>query len=265
MSTTRIPRNPKGKLEQEAHSLKKDVDEKRLAVSDRTTWQTGQGRGVDAQNEFPAQYFPDQQEEDERIQMKMRLLQGRDRPLGDAMLTDQDVAYFMKKEETKQHILFDEWFSRLFDTKDINKRRLAQELYPEYYQKREEEIDRQAAIQKKIAMIKLRGIKDLDDLKFVYALQSGDIVLRKVPLYNLDAPQEDSSARFKKGLFNPARKSKADDGYTGPISLGRNMFTAEGIPDIGALAPVPAGFADAVGAYRPGQLAGDGAGLAGIV
>lgn len=259
----RIPKNPKEKLEKEARSLKRDIEDKRTAVSDRTVWQTGRGRGDEAQDEFPAQYFPDQSEEDERIQMKMRLLRGQERPLGDAMLTDKDIEYFMKKEETKQHILFDEWFSRLFDTKDINKRRLAQELYPEYYSKREEEIDRQAAIQKKLAMIKLRGIKDLDDLKFVYALQSGDIKLRKVPLYNLDTAEAEPDKQFQKGLFNPARKAEANDGYRGPKSLGRDMIGADGIPDLDSLGATPSqGLGREIASLRPAKLDG---GLGGIV
>lgn len=262
--SVRIPKNPKGSLEQQARSLKKDVDDKRTAVSDRTTWQTGRTRGDPEQADFPAQYFPDQSEEDERIQMKMRLLKAPERPLGDAMLTDKDVEYFLKKEDTKQLIMFDEWFSRLFETNDINKRRLAQELYPEFYSKKEQEIDRQAAIQKKIAMIKLRGIRDLDDLKFVYALQSGDIVLRKEPLYNLDRKMEDPATKFHKGLFNPARRVTVDDGYKGPKSLGRDMFTDQGVPDITALGNPAAGLDDEFKALRPARL-GDGAGLGGIV
>lgn len=224
MSTKSIPKNPAGKIQSKAHELSKDIAEKEFALSDRGNYQTHAGYN-DVAREFPAQYFPDNREEDDRIKTKLELLAAPDRPLGDAMLTDADVSYFQKKKEIQSKIAFDEWFSGLFDTKDINKRRLAQEMYPEYWSMREQEIDRQAAIQGKLAKIKMRGPADEGDLRFLYALQTGDIKLRAVPLYNLDEvpANETYKDRFQRGLFNPSREVDGTQSYKGP-TLGRDSF-----------------------------------------
>lgn len=257
MSTSTIPKNPKGKLQEQARALKSEIDEKRSALGDRQTWQTGRGRGQADQNDFPAQYFPDQSEEDERMQTKIRLLAAPERPLGDAMMTDKDVEWFRKKEEVKQRIAFDEWFSRLFDTEDINKRRLAQELYPDFYKMREDEIHRQAAIQIALAKMKLYGVRSFEDLKLLYSLQEGDLTLRAVPLYELDTKIENPADKFQKGLFNPARPVNSADAYKGPKNLGRNMFK-DGKPELGELATgAGAGLADIYDSIRPPVRAGD--------
>jgi hypothetical protein len=252
MSGGRVPKNPKGKLEKEAHALSERIADTQYNLSDRGNYQTGRGRD-ETTNEFPAQYFPDQHEEDQRIDMKAKLLQGPDRPLGDAMLTDKDIDYFIKKEETKKRIAFDEWYSHLFDTKDINKRRLAQQMYPEYWQMREREIDRQAAIQKKIALLKLRGPQDKSDLEFIYALQNGEMDFRPVPLYQLDTPQTDTAARFKKGLFNPTRYTDIQQGYVVP-QTGRDMFNADHTLNTVGSGFVSQGARDQFGASGRGPL-----------
>lgn len=222
MSKKSIPANPKEKILREAASLTDDVDAKRFSLSDAGNLQTGQGRGLD-RNEFPAQYFPDMHKEDRRMQLKAELAAGR--PLGDLNVMPEDIEYLMKKEEIKELANFDNWYSHLFNTDDINTRRLAIQLYPEYYEKRKAEIYRQADIQIKLALIKLFGIQDLDDLKLLWAMQTGEVQLRGVPLYNLDQPDDtDIEDTFKRGLFNPAKRTSITDSAYGPATLGRGLF-----------------------------------------
>jgi hypothetical protein len=223
MSRKSIPANPKEKILREASSLTDDIDNKRFSLSDAGNLQTGQGRGQD-RNEFPAQYFPDMHKEDRRIQLKADLA-AAGRPLGDISVQPEDIDYLMKKEEVKELANFDNWFSHLFNTDDINTRRLAIEIYPDYYEKRKAEIYRQADIQIKLALIKLYGIKTLDDIKLLFAMQTGEVKLRNVPLYNLDeADDEDIEKTFKKGLFNPAKRTTIQDAAYGPATLGRGIF-----------------------------------------
>ena len=218
-------------LQSRADSLQAELRSLQHALADTGNYQTTRGDGTDPKDgaEFPAQYFPDDSKADSRVATKAKLLAGGARPLGDAQLTEEDIKWYQGKEAIKERIRFDDWYSTLFDTDDINKRRLAQEIYPDYWKMREEEIDRQAAIQKKIAMLKLRGPVDLDDLKFVYALQSGEIKLRPVPLYDLDRPETgaERAKRFDKGLFNPTKG--IENGKINSLSsLGRKMFGGDG-------------------------------------
>lgn len=246
----------KRSLQSKADSLAKELESLKHALSDVGNYQTSRGRDQDARAgaEFPAQYFPDSTEDDDRIATKAKLLAAPLRPLGDAQLTDADIKWYQDKEAIKKRIRFDEWYSTLFDTDDINKRRLAQEIYPDYWKMREEEIDRQAAIQKKLAMLKLRGPMDLDDLKFVYALQSGEIELRPVPLYDLDKPLTDNlrEEKFKRGLFNPSRAVDMGS-FNHPKTLGRGLMTGEGKVDTNlaqAWAPQQSGIINAL--FPPG-------------
>ncbi len=221
----------KQSLQSKADSLAKELESLKHALSDVGNYQTSRGQNQDSRlgAEFPAQYFPDSTPDDDRVATKAKLLRAPDRPLGDAQLTDADIKWYQDKEAIKKRIKFDEWYSTLFDTDDINKRRLAQEIYPDYWKMREDEIDRQAAIQKKLAMLKLRGPMDLDDLKFVYALQSGEVDLRPVPLYDLDKPLSASvrAERFTKGLFNPSKPVDMGD-VNRPRTLGRGLFGLNG-------------------------------------
>lgn len=231
MSNKSVRPPDKSSLQAKANSLQKEIASLQHALADTGNYQTARGRGQDPTQgaEFPAQYFPDTTKEDSRVATKAKLLAAPDRPLGDANLTEEDIKWYQNKEAIKERIKFDEWYSSLFDTDDINKRRLAQEIYPDYWKMREEEIDRQAAIQKKIAMLKLRGPINLEDLQFVYALQSGEIQLRPVPLYDLDQPmnQTQRNDKFIKGLFNPTRAVDMGD-VKGPESLGRGLFDRSG-------------------------------------
>lgn len=223
-----IPADDDGRVQARATRTTAEIRKDERTVSDRGNMVMPRGRNAGVNEaEFPAQYFPDSEKEDTRIALKKKLLAGA-RPLGDAQLTDRDIEWYQKKEEVKQRIVFDQWWSKLFDTTDINKLRLAQEMYPEYYQMREQEIDRQSAIQKKLAMIKLRGPADLSDITFIYALQNGEVNLRAVPLYNLDKADVNTNVRYQKGIFHPTRWIKAKQSFNIPQYLGRGILTNDG-------------------------------------
>lgn len=228
-----VPAGDPGNLQARASSVAGTLRQHERSVTDTGNLILPRGRADqsgDSASDFPAQYFPDSEREDTRIALKQKLLAGPDRPLGDAQLTDRDIDWYAKKEDVRRRIAFDGYFARLFDTKDINKLRLAQQIHPEYYAMREREIDRQAQIQKKIAMIKLRGPVDLDDLMFIYALQNGGITLRPVPLYNLDKPPttEETASQYKKGMFNPSRWIKPGEEGMVPKFMGRGLLGNDG-------------------------------------
>lgn len=205
-ASIKIPRDDHGQVQRASDSLASDLHHHLKSVDDHGNYQMAKGRKT-GEPGFPAQYFPDDEQADTRIAIKQKLLAGRERPLGDAMLTDEDIKWYMNKENVRKRIVFDAWYSKLFDTRDINKLRLAQQIHPDYYKIREEEIDRQAAVQKKLALIKLRGIHDLDDLKFLFAIKTGGVILREQPLYKLDEPMPglNTPPFFKKGLWNPSK------------------------------------------------------------
>ena len=74
------------------------------------------------------------------------------------------------------------------------------------------DVDRQAALQKKMAEINIRGLHTEEDWFFAYALQQGYITVSDQPLQSLY--QEQTSNSYQKGLFSVLSKklfpTKAD-------------------------------------------------------
>jgi len=192
-------------------------------IENKGVAQTSVGGQEGAGTSFPAQYFPVDTAGDTRIQAKQALQKA---DLGLQFITDQDVSWYQQKQTAASRFIFDEWFSRLFDTKDINLLRLAQNFYPEYFNLREEEIDRQAALQKKLALLKLRGPRDMTDLHFLYALQKGQAGIRDVPLHMLDQADEwggQTQKGYQRGLFSPIRRMEMFNPNP-PSTMGIGMF-----------------------------------------
>lgn len=248
-ASVKIPKDDHGQVQGRADSMASDLHAHYRSVDDKGNYQMARGR-MDRRQGFPAQYFPDDEQADTRIAIKKKLLATPARPLGDAMLTDEDIKWYMGKENIRKRILFDAWYSKLFDTTDINKLRLAQQIYPDYFKIREEEIDRQAAIQKKLALIKLRGVRDLDDLQFIYALQNGEVHLRNSPLYELDRPMVVDGRTFRRGLWNPSKWVRGDEADRVPAFMGLGVWDTPG-QWVGANVPDAAGFMQGQGFDGP--------------
>lgn len=196
--------------------------------SNALSW-TGGAKGDTPQ--FPAKYLPQQRDADTRVELK-KLLAQSGQPFGQVIATEEDMKYLLEKRKLGDRILFDTWFSRLFDTKDINKLRIAQQIHPEYFQMREEEINREAEVQKKIAKLRLRGPADLSDLQMVFALQNGQVKLRPTPLWALDvADSSTQAAQYQRGIFNPTRFFTNASAQSVPEFTGTGMIDTSGRVD----------------------------------
>lgn len=213
-----------GGLQGRANKMHAELEKKRDEISPNVlNWQGGREGDV---AQFPAKYVPVDHDADTRMQMKKELIASQ--ALGQGFITDEDMKYLLNKRKIQDRVIFDAWYSKLWDTKDINKLRLAQQIYPDYFKDREGEINREAELQKKIAMIKLRGPADLDDLKLIFQLSQGQEQLRNVPLWRLDEPPEDTASQYRRGIFNPARFLGDLAGNYVPRRTGHNIFTPTG-------------------------------------
>jgi hypothetical protein len=246
-------REDAGAVYSRAKNMDRTITSHRNSAENRGVHLRGRAGGPQ-ESEFPAQYLPAMDEEDDRVRIKQKLVKtaggGVNSPFGQVTLSDSDLAYIKKKESLETKMLFDQWYANLFDTTDINKLRLAQEIYPDYYKIREDEIDRQAALQKKLALIKLRGPKDLDDLQFLFALISGQVKVNEKPLFKLNEPTDDALNSYRRGWFNPRRYLVREHSQHVPAHMGRGLLA-----DIGASAWEPT--AQSFGFGLPSGLAGE--------
>lgn len=217
-----------GSVQSRSNALQADLQRKHDQVeSNALGWTAG---GVP---QFPAKYTTTDHDADTRFQMKKELSTPGSQPLGQTFVTDEDMKYLLNKRKLEERLVFDQFYSKLFDTKDINKLRLAQQIYPDYYKDRETEINREAELQKRIAMIKLRGPADLDDIKLIYVLLNGGVELRNAPLWRLDEAAGDLVEKYQRGLFSPIRFYKRDASSVGPAFMGQGMFGATGLAGAG--------------------------------
>lgn len=218
-----------GSVQARTNALHSDLMRKHDQVeSNAIGWRGGRENDVP---QFPAKYTAADHDADTRFKMKSELA-SNDKFLGQVFATDEDMKYLLNKQKLNERMIFDQFYSKLWDTKDINKLRLAQQIYPDYYKDRETEINREAELQKRIAMIKLRGPADLDDIKLIYVLASGGVQLRNAPLWNLDQTNTNGGTLYQRGLFSPVRFSAATRAHAQPANLGTGMF----VPDSGLIA-----------------------------
>ena len=151
---------------------------------------------------FPAKYIPTDRTGDDRALLKKEV---GALGLGQVMVTDEDLKWLQKKKSAKERYFFDQWFARLFDMNDINKLKHAQQLYPEFWKEREEELNRQAEVQKRLALIKMRGPQTMEDMILVYAIHTGKMELPDKPLWRLDEAGKNIDNAYKAGIFSPSR------------------------------------------------------------
>lgn len=113
-------------------------------------------------------------------------------------LTPADIAFFERRRAEQQQIEFDDFFAETIDLSDPGQARWAQQMYPEFWARREKFIDDKINVEARASKIRLRGIKDKEDLKFLFAVRKGYVTLPTQPAYYATPGGENS---YKRGFF----------------------------------------------------------------
>lgn len=127
---------------------------------------------------------------------------------GQVVATDADFEWLAKKRETEAAANFDAWVGSNFHTNDVVKRKWLQEVYPDYYEAREQLMIDRAKFALRVHLLKLRGVANEKDLVLAWGLQTGRIQLDDgwdkigyTPGFDATISQQ----RFKDGLFSVKR------------------------------------------------------------
>ncbi len=115
----------------------------------------------------------------------------------------------------------------------VEQKQMARELWPEFYEQRIELLHKQINLQRRLAELKVTGIRNKDDLMLQYAAEAGFIDAD--PLEHILHPErvkasQDAKLRqqnYVRGLFNPKRLPRGDRGPSDRMDnaktvLGRN-------------------------------------------
>lgn len=113
-------------------------------------------------------------------------------------LEKEDVAYLETIRREKQAEEFDQWLVRNVDMSVPENQRWLQEIHPTFFSRRESYIDDKINLEARLAKIRLRGFRSEEDLKLLYAVQTGLIKPPTGPMFGTAAGGEN----FTKGWFS---------------------------------------------------------------
>ena len=139
-------------------------------------------------------------------------------PFGVLQAKDSDFQRLIDIREKEINVQFEKWFASNFDKMDVTHKAAARELFAKFYEDRLKNLDTNIELTRKIARLKVTGPQTKEDLYLLYALEAGLIDTKY--LDNLLHPEraiaEDKEivrqARFRRGLFNPKRFIRGDNG-----------------------------------------------------
>lgn len=112
-------------------------------------------------------------------------------------LTQKDIDFFEKRRAEQLQVEFDDWLVGAVDISDPGEARWLQQMYPEFWARREKFLDDKINVEARASKIRLRGIKDKEDLKFLFAIAKGYIRLPTEPAFT-GTP---TGAGYQKGWF----------------------------------------------------------------
>lgn len=176
---------------------------------------TGVRMGIDTSNNFPViPIAPDKYDDVANIK-SLKATQNRGAGQWIVPFTEADAAYELRKRDAMEQVDYDNWLMTRFDLTDPAQAVMFQQLAPDQYARRQQLIEYNMDLEKRMAMLRLMGPKSEEDLKFEWLVETGRIQLPEVPAWK---PQgfgdEQRGARplissnegrqaIERGYFNP--------------------------------------------------------------
>jgi hypothetical protein len=115
---------------------------------------------------------------DDEMNIRMQLADKEgNTPFGKMMYDDKVGKWIQEKEAAVEAANFDSYFNQNFNKNDLASRQWAQQINPEFYSAREQEMNDRAEMVLKLKKIELRGPQNEEDLKILYLIENGRVVL----------------------------------------------------------------------------------------
>lgn len=125
-------------------------------------------------------------------------------------LTKDELKYWADRRDRERVVAKAEFMLSLCDLRTEEGRSRAQKIIPEIIEQQEQAIQTKAELQKRIAMIRLRGVQDKEDAELLYMLHSGQIAQDTSPLFDPSGwagKAQSADAELTRGMFNPTNRS----------------------------------------------------------
>lgn len=188
---------------------------------------------------------------DNQVEMKRQLIEksgSPNTPYGQITFSDRDARALLEKKKAAEAAAFDGWFGEHFNTNDLPTRLLGEQLNPEYFEKREEQLVQKAELALRIELMKLYGPRSEEDLMILFGLQTG--YLRLEDGWNVIGAAESvesaaNKARFQREVSSVSRffmgqgdgvdSTRADEAVRnrGKVAWGQQPFAVvEQVPTV---------------------------------
>lgn len=178
----------------------------------------GADRGDTTAIDFPVKISaPDDRDTAKELKADMAATNNGVSPFGQVHATDEDFEYLAQKRDQIERFGYQKFLAKSFDLTNPAERELLEKVAPDYYKSREEEINQQAELQKRLAHIRLRGPRSEEDMMTLWAIHTKRIPMPEGPLWDPASWTTTSSEQgsFNRGLFNPRRLFPKDSKMSG--------------------------------------------------
>lgn len=123
------------------------------------------------------------------------------------------VSMLEQKRQQEELLAIEQWLYKTFDLSNPLVVRYVNELYPDYLQRRQEQLNKDIDIMKRLAMIRLQGgPRSKDDLLLKYMIDNHiiDVDQLRYTIWEPDGPEgrarlDDRAAYIQRGIFNPRK------------------------------------------------------------
>jgi len=139
---------------------------------------------------LPAQYYS-RQDQERKYKFKQDYIRSlaADTTPGNKDVTyayqpsESEIQHQVTKQREHEHVGFESWLAGVFDPGNPMEAQTLYELYPGFFDKRMDEVDRHLALQRKIAEVKNRGPTSKEDLYFMYQMAANQVPIPKGPAF----------------------------------------------------------------------------------
>jgi hypothetical protein len=127
-------------------------------------------------------------------------------PFGQVHAERSDFEWADRKRQQIERANFENYIARSFDLSNPADQQRLEKIFPDYYEKREAEIEQQAELQKTLALIRLRGAQSKKDYTIAYGILTGRIPKPTGALWQPESwGKQDQRESFTRGIFSPRR------------------------------------------------------------
>lgn len=160
------------------------------------------GIGATGQEAYPSQYLEADRDMDRKMAIRKELAADE----FTVAAGDREVDYLKKKEDQVARMDFESWLAdRHLAQADPAMQRLIHSAYPEYWQGRMQQLERDLDLTREVAKIKMVGPQSREDFFLQYAMETNQIKLPRAALWSgpIDGGRDVPTAID--GIFNSRR------------------------------------------------------------